>query len=419
MARYMSNWGEQREFEAKNSDEIICNLKKVFKWEGESDPVFVKGLASDATRWCGSKLTTNCNRSFVKSMSDANLLLCLSNQSKQQDTDLLIKWAEASSANLHFNGSTIRQLKFYAQMGQRFNEFADNLNDSLVDEILKCKLEGAHYQKRYDLLPAQSNAGPLGLLNFVLNMIKAEVHENHEASAMFDSVYTQFPDALFDFTVMWQFTLNLPMGKEFLRSALNYLADLVKEHPYQRHDLISNYLPKQPVPTEAKLYFAYGSNMDHAQMLNRCSSAEFVGLASLKNFEYYIDARGVASLKPKYGATAWGVLWDIQDPSDWAALDGYEGVSSKRYKRLTTKVHFSDRDQTCQVYISGTPNKGTPRCGYQENIVAAVLFHQEWFEKERTKMGNETFLERGGYDCEYPFKLWHNEMISWLGAENG
>ena len=419
MTRYMSNWGEQQEFEAKHPDEIVCCLKKVFRRENESDPVFLRNLASDATIWSGAKLNAQCNRSFVKSIKDTNLLVDLSNQSEEQKTALLSQWSENGFTDIHFGKLTARQLETHTRLALKFRKIANSLNDHKLAEILSCELDGADYLNRYELLTDKQQLTPSAILNFVMTTIQAEAVANPAAAHVFPSIYTEFPGALHDYAVMWQFTLNRLMGKEFIRSALHFLADLLTQHPSHRHDLISGYLPTKTVPIEAKLYFAYGSNMDHKQMLNRCPGAEFVGLASLKNFEYYIDGRGVASVNPKHGATTWGAVWDIQDSSDWEVLDQYEGVSSNIYKRLAIEADFGGQLETCQVYISTTPQLGVPRFGYQEKITETVIFHKKLYEKKLSKMDGETASELGWDGYEYPFELWYSEMKSWLGAENG
>ena len=87
------------------------------------------------------------------------------------------------------------------------------------------------------------------------------------------------------------------MDKEFFQAGLNLFADFLQFNPSICHDLYSQYAPVTRISDHANLYFAYGSNMDMQQMRSRCPSARFIGLSNIKNFEYYIDKRGVASLR--------------------------------------------------------------------------------------------------------------------------
>ena len=82
MARYMSDWGEPNEFEAKNPDEVVSCLKQIFRQENDSDKTFRNHMRSNARGWNGFELNTQCNRSFVHSLNDAKLLVNLSEHSE-------------------------------------------------------------------------------------------------------------------------------------------------------------------------------------------------------------------------------------------------------------------------------------------------------------------------------------------------
>jgi len=78
------------------------------------------------------------------------------------------------------------------------------------------------------------------------------------------------------------------------------------------------------------LYFAYGSNLDPAQMRERCPESTVVGLASLADYRISFPrysnrwGGGTASIQLAHGETAWGVLYELTD-EDLAKLDGFEG----------------------------------------------------------------------------------------------
>ena len=71
-----------------------------------------------------------------------------------------------------------------------------------------------------------------------------------------------------------------------------------------------------------KLYVAYGSNLNLAQMARRCPTAKVVGIGKLK--EYQLTFRGVATIEPVSGAETPVGVWEIT-PKDEMALDRYEG----------------------------------------------------------------------------------------------
>jgi AIG2-like family len=78
------------------------------------------------------------------------------------------------------------------------------------------------------------------------------------------------------------------------------------------------------------IYFAYGSNMDPAQMRERCVGARARGIGFLADhrlhFPRWSDRRlhAVASVEAFPGAHVWGVLFDMT-PDDWTALHRFEG----------------------------------------------------------------------------------------------
>ena len=421
MARYIINLGAQMQFEAKDSNEIVLNLKKALNCAYEDDKTFSLRFASKQRRENNTSINTKSNGSFVQSIKKANLLVELSDQNKDQKTTYLSQWVEDGFGNIELGKLTSLQLNLSNKLILKLREVADNLNDYTISEIFNYNSKGAHYYTEYKLLNAKNQLIPYFLLNFMMRAIEEETKLDASVNSLYTMIYVKFPELLSKFALMWQFTLNQPMDINFMRSGLIYLADILDKHPLHRFDMISDYLPSCKVSPGAKLYFAYGSNMDHKQMKARCPSAKFIGCESLKNFEYYIDRRGVASLKPKYGATASGVIWDIQDTSDWEVLDHYEGVKSGIYQRHAINAKFYGHLETFQIYISNTLKEGNPRPGYQENISKSLVSLESMYKKEISdinKINKELSMELGLDDYDFPFRLWQSEMTKWLGAKN-
>ena len=122
-------------------------------------------------------------------------------------------------------------------------------------------------------------------------------------------------------------------------------------------------------------YFAYGSNMDLAQMAERCPGARVVDGAVLEGRRFIIAARGYASVVPAPGDAVFGLLWDLT-PEDEASLDGYEGVRPGLYHKdecvvLTT----GGRNVRALLYLAAEIGTGDPQPGYLEAIVAAARHH--------------------------------------------
>jgi hypothetical protein len=76
-------------------------------------------------------------------------------------------------------------------------------------------------------------------------------------------------------------------------------------------------------------YFAYGSNMDWAQMQRRCPSAQFVCVARLPGYRFAIARHsrlrncGTANIFPEAASELWGIVYDVSD-EDLVIMDGFE-----------------------------------------------------------------------------------------------
>ncbi|WP_229247641.1 gamma-glutamylcyclotransferase family protein [Desulfosporosinus shakirovi] len=76
-------------------------------------------------------------------------------------------------------------------------------------------------------------------------------------------------------------------------------------------------------------YFAYGSNLNWAQMKQRCSSPKVLGVARLPGYkvEFYgysaVWDGAQETVVPELQSEVWGVLYELQ-VFDWESLDVYE-----------------------------------------------------------------------------------------------
>ena len=77
----------------------------------------------------------------------------------------------------------------------------------------------------------------------------------------------------------------------------------------------------------AKLYVAYGSNLNKEQMRYRCPTAKFVGTGIIEGYELQFKGAlhgACATIAPKEGTAVPVGIWTIQKP-DEKRLDLYEG----------------------------------------------------------------------------------------------
>lgn len=90
---------------------------------------------------------------------------------------------------------------------------------------------------------------------------------------------------------------------------------------------------------EKKIYFAYGSNLNHGQMAYRCPDAEFVGTGFIENhtLTFKGDHLGVADIIPCKGVSVPIGVWKIS-AADERRLDIYEGYPKLYGKRAVCAV---------------------------------------------------------------------------------
>ena len=118
-------------------------------------------------------------------------------------------------------------------------------------------------------------------------------------------------------------------------------------------------------------YFAYGSNMSSTQMAERCPGSTPIGLASLPDFRFLINERGVATVVPEADAMVRGVLWSTTD-EHIESLDGFEGLAKGNYVRETIEVETDDGAVDALVYLACHHEPGPPRVGYLETVLGGA-----------------------------------------------
>src|SRR5262245_58935748 len=119
-------------------------------------------------------------------------------------------------------------------------------------------------------------------------------------------------------------------------------------------------------------YFAFGSNMDPAQMQRRCPGSRPLGAAWLEHYALRFDGtsqnwshKAAANVVPDPGGRVWGALYEVTD-EHIAGLDKHE----PNYQRTTLDV-MSDKTGHVQaeVYVRPPRPVGKPSPEY----AAAIL----------------------------------------------
>ena len=83
------------------------------------------------------------------------------------------------------------------------------------------------------------------------------------------------------------------------------------------------------------LYFAYGSNLNHEQMQDRCKDSQYIKNYILEGYKLFFCAfstgYGVANIVKKSSSNVPGCIWEISD-RDEKELDYYERFPTKYSK---------------------------------------------------------------------------------------
>ena len=131
----------------------------------------------------------------------------------------------------------------------------------------------------------------------------------------------------------------------------------------------------------APLYFAYGSNMDEAQMRARVPGAKKLGVGYLKDHEFIFSGfsqtwnGSVANVRKKKGSIVWGVVYDLP-PGGLAKLDRYEGFPHSYQRKSKDVMLRSGGSVTAVLYYKRQVSADAPPNPlYVRRILAALKAH--------------------------------------------
>lgn len=133
-------------------------------------------------------------------------------------------------------------------------------------------------------------------------------------------------------------------------------------------------------------YFAYGSNMVIEQMRRLCGRhCSALGKAELPNYEFGLDLRGFANIRPSDGEKVCGVLWEV-DQEALEALDKFEGVPSVFDRKKVAIVDDQGRNVEAWVYVEPVEQFGGdhPRMEYFNRVLSGARENnlpEEWITK--------------------------------------
>lgn len=114
------------------------------------------------------------------------------------------------------------------------------------------------------------------------------------------------------------------------------------------------------------LYFAFGSNLNIAQMNRRCPGSRVFGAATVKNWR--LEFRGVADVVRKRGAKVRGGLWTVT-ADDVRKLDAYEGFPRLYTRREVVAIDATGTKRRAFLYVMRGGVISAPNPGYLGTIL--------------------------------------------------
>ena len=112
-------------------------------------------------------------------------------------------------------------------------------------------------------------------------------------------------------------------------------------------------------------YFAYGSNLNHKQMLEHCPDSQSRFLATLHNYKLVFVGwsrqwrGGIASIKPFRGERILGAIYEISE-RDLRRLDKYEGYPGNYHRFKVTVFNEDGEPIEAITYIKSGQLEETP-----------------------------------------------------------
>ncbi len=129
------------------------------------------------------------------------------------------------------------------------------------------------------------------------------------------------------------------------------------------------------------LYFAYGSNMNHAQMEKRCPGARFLKAVWLDGYQFVYDGfsrlltwdgkkGSVANIVPNPGSHVWGGLYEVT-AEHIASLDRFEDIpiSYQKVEGLAVQDVEGVTYKNVIAYLRVPQAPGIPTDGYRALIL--------------------------------------------------
>ena len=117
------------------------------------------------------------------------------------------------------------------------------------------------------------------------------------------------------------------------------------------------------------LYAAYGSNMNPAQMAERCPHSPLQGTGWLEGWRLTFGGEDIGwegalgTVVEEAGQRVFVALYDIA-PADEQELDQWDGAALDYYRKATVRVSTLDGDVVAWLYVLNAYEGGLPGARY-------------------------------------------------------
>jgi len=124
-------------------------------------------------------------------------------------------------------------------------------------------------------------------------------------------------------------------------------------------------------------YFAYGSNLNHRQMAERCPDSKFLERVYLDDYRFIYDKgcdwwRTCGNIVESKGDIVWGGLFEISD-NDLKNLDKYEQYAKGLYDRKIFELKDEDGESIKAIsYFRETKVEANPCEEYQNTVLVGA-----------------------------------------------
>jgi gamma-glutamylcyclotransferase (GGCT)/AIG2-like uncharacterized protein YtfP len=122
-------------------------------------------------------------------------------------------------------------------------------------------------------------------------------------------------------------------------------------------------------------YFAYGSNMNHEQLQQRCPGSRFIDTAYLNNARFRYDGhsktwnnKAVANIISSDSEKVWGGLFEINE-NDMTQLDICEGFPERYGKKTMRVIDTKGEIHSAWVYFRIGEIRGEPLTEYRKVVL--------------------------------------------------